>query len=269
MSIASTTATITFDRAAAITLTTLPRTALAAGVASAPFLIVTDLLDGLSRPGYSVLRHWVSHRALGEYGWLGTGSIVLTAILLGFGAFGLLVVRRGARVGSLQPLFVTIAAAALLLAGVFTMDPSLGYPPGTSEPTVSFAGAVHQVAGPVFMISLAVAAILTRRFLARIDLPAAWARAGWVVGVLIVIAFAVCSTLVSLDYAEVVPSAWSGLFERATIYIGLSWSSAVCAHILRATRALRATRPSTRTSSETAHDRVAQEASLLFVRRIF
>jgi hypothetical protein len=211
------------------TVTGWVRRGLIAGVVVAPLFVVTDLVDGLLRPDYSLLRHWVSHRALGEYGWIATLSLAICALLLLGCAFSLFAERQRTTVKSAYPIVLFVAAVGLLVAALFPMDPSLGFPPGTdSTPTQSVSGAIHDVAGPVFILGLAVAAFLTRRFLARVTQGSLTTRLGWVAGAVIILSFVLTSVLVSLDYAGVLPGAWSGLFERIAIYIGLCWIARVC-----------------------------------------
>ncbi|WP_426320596.1 DUF998 domain-containing protein [Microbacterium sp. E-13] len=215
-------------------VTTWARRGLVVGVAVAPVFIVTDLVDGLVRPGYSVLRHWVSHRALGEYGWIGIVTIAVSALMLLACAIALFAVRRRANAKTAYPLTVCIAAIGLLTAALFPMDPSLGFPPGTelTPTTQSVSGAIHNVAGPVFILGMAVAAFLSGRYVRRVSHGAVAVGLGWVAGVAIVISFVLTSVLVSLDFAGVLPGAWSGLFERIAIYIGLIWSALICSRLL-------------------------------------
>lgn len=208
---------------------------LLAGALAAPMFIACDVIDAATRPGYSVVRHWVSHRALGELGWIGTISILACAILLCLDAAALLAVRKRAQIRSAHPVAVAVAAVGLLLAGLFPIDPSLGFPPGAAsatEPTIS--GRVHDLAGPGFIIGLAIAAFLTGRLFRRLQVAVGWTGLGWVTGTAILTAFVMTSLLVTLDYAGLVPAAPSGLFERLAIYPALIWNSLVSLHLLRA-----------------------------------
>ena len=213
----------------------LVQVGLVAGVATAPWLIVPDLADALTRPGYSVVRHWVSHRALGELGWVGTLSLLTTAVALGMNAAALVALRRTSRVRSWYPGVLAGAAAGLLLAALFPMDPSLGFPPGAEPGSPTTSGLLHDIGGPVFILGLAMAAFLTRTLFRRLNAPARWTGLGRVAGVGVLVAFVTTSVLVTLDYSGVVPFAWSGFFERLAIYLGLVWNSAVSARLLRVT----------------------------------
>lgn len=200
---------------------------LLAGSAAAILFVTLDIVDGLLRPDYSILRHWVSHRALGEFGWLGTTSLLATGLLVVANGVALISSGRKATGWSWYPHVILLAGTALLVAAIFPMDPSLGFPTQSVPPAATLSGSIHDIAGPVFMLSLAVGAFLSRRFVGQLRPDAPSLRYGWVVGTAIVVLFVLTSVLVSLDFANVLPSAWSGISERGTIYLGLTWNALV------------------------------------------
>jgi hypothetical protein len=203
-----------------------------AGVIAPAVFIPLDLADGLLRPGYSITRHWVSHLALGEWGWMGTVLLAVTAILVGAGGIGLLVGLRRQQGRTAAPVAVLISAIGLAVAAAFPMDASLGFPAGTTEGTPSFAGLVHQVAGPVFIVGMAIALLTAPRSLrstGRTPHTAAFRAAG----IAVLIAFVLCSVLVSLDYSGTWPAAPSGLAERLAIGIGLVGTAVVALLVRR------------------------------------
>lgn len=209
------------------------RIGLICGTLVGPFFVLADLVDALARPGYQPLRHWVSHLSLGPLGWIGVTILIVTAVLLAGYALGVFAHRD--RRWRVYLVAVTVAAVSLLAAAIFPMDPSLGFPVGSladAVPTV--AGQIHQAAGPLFIVALAVAAFTSVRVLRDVGIARFPARWGHVVGTAVIVAFVVCSTLVSLDYAGVIPLAWSGLFERIAIDAGLLWVSVVAVALRRA-----------------------------------
>lgn len=211
------------------------RLGLGAGVVGAVGFVLVDLADALLRPGYSPLRHWVSHRALGDLGWIGTVSLLAAgALLLAHGAALFAAARRAAS-GRGYATALIVAAVALLVAAVFPMDPSLGYPPGAPQPDEpTLAGRVHDVAGPVFILALAAGAFLSPRFLRALGDPPRWARHGPAVGIAVALAFVLTAVLVSLDYAGVGWARWSGAAERLAVYLGLLWVASVASRARRA-----------------------------------
>lgn len=228
-----------------MTLTTSSRTALpdapaarlglGAGVVAAVGFVLVDFADALLRPGYSPLRHWVSHRALGDLGWIGTVSLLAAAALLLAHGASLFAAARRAESRSGYATALVVAAVALLVAAVFPMDPSLGYPPATPQPDApTLAGRVHDVAGPVFVLAMAVSAFLSPRFLRALGDSPQWARFGPAAGIAIALAFVLTAVLVSLDYAGVAWARWSGAAERLAIYLGLLWVASVARWLSRA-----------------------------------
>jgi hypothetical protein len=209
------------------------RPGIVAGGAVGPFFLVTDIVDAMTRPGYQPLRHWVSHLSLGPYGGIGAMILVATGVMLGaFAIAGYAVWARSPRPA--YPVSIGIAGVALLAAAAFPIDPSLGFPPATADtgsPTLS--GQIHDVAGPVFILSLAVAALTSRWFLRGVGAARPWTRWSGAAGGTVIAAFVLCSLLVSLDYAGVLPSAPSGLFERIAIDVGLLWTSLVAMAVRR------------------------------------
>ena len=193
---------------------------IAIGVAAVLLLVAVSTLDGLTRTGYSLTRHWVSHLALSERGWLGTATLLAAGMLYALFGLGL---GRTSRSGSA---LVTLAGAALIIAGAFRIDPGLDYPPGeTASHTMS--GSVHDAAAGVLFLSLTIAAVVLGRAAGRI-------RTGIIVAVTILGTFAACSVLVALDYSGAWPSAPSGLLERIAILIAMSWPVAAGALASRA-----------------------------------
>ncbi|HEY8341278.1 MAG TPA: DUF998 domain-containing protein [Egibacteraceae bacterium] len=204
---------------------TAPR-ALGCGIAAPAVLVVVDLVHALARPGYDPLRHWVSHLALGSFGWVGTATLLATALLLGGYALGLRRACRALGAPRGYPLAVAVSALALLVAAVFPMDPSLGFPPG-AVPQATAAGAVHDVAGPVFVLASAVAALLSRRVLAALGAPPTLRLGAPVVAALVAVAFVACAVLAGMAQSGVWPAAPSGLLERVAIATGLGWGGVV------------------------------------------
>jgi hypothetical membrane protein len=148
---------------------------LLAGGAIGPLLfIVVFLIEGATRPHYSVWQDAVSALSLGEGGWMQiTNFIVCGALVLGF-AIGLRRVLRTGRGSTWGPILLGIYGLTFIVTGIFVTDPVLGYPPGASSaPTVY--GTLHNLFGQLQFISLIAACFV----LARRD-AADPARRGWI-----------------------------------------------------------------------------------------
>ena len=204
----------------------LVRQSLYAGIAAPVLFTVVTLAEATARPDYSVTRDLISELSLTSRGWIQITNFVITGLLLIVFAVGL---RANVRTGPGRvwgPRWVGLAGACLLAAGVFVTDPGPGYPPGV-EPTTSWHGTVHSIAGPLVFLALAMTAFTFARRVAR--------PYGIAAGVLITTSFAGAGVLTSLDYAGVWSSAPAGLLESLAIHTGLAWLAALAIHTLRHT----------------------------------
>jgi hypothetical membrane protein len=191
-----------------------------------PLFIVTFLIEGATRPGYSWWRNYVSSLATGETGWVQIANFLVYGTLAVMFAVG--VVRLGLRAaGALFFLY----GVGLLVAGGFVTDPSLGYPPG-APPEHTTHGTIHGLAGlSVFGINAIVAFVMARQF-GRRGLGR-WARLSLITG-LIVIALFIASTAVSvLDERGVLPNGPTGLLQRVSIVVGFGWIALVAWRLRR------------------------------------
>src|SRR6266849_5612235 len=86
-----------------------------AGLVGPPLFIVVFLIEGLTRPGYSAWRHYVSQLATGPGGWVQVVNfLVFGTVVIAF-AVGL-----RARTHSIAaPILLGLFGAGLIVAGVF------------------------------------------------------------------------------------------------------------------------------------------------------
>lgn len=187
-------------------------------------LICGDLIDAGTRPGYDPARHWVSHLALGDQGWLGSGKLVAAGLLL----VGLAVALRAAPLrDTIRPWtrgLVGLVGIGLLAAAAFPIDPGMDYPPGAPAGQ-SWRGGVHDVAGALTFLALTVSSWRLGRDLGASTGRPRWRRVGRLVAVWVVLAFVTCSALVAMDFAGTAETP-SGLFERLALYAGVAWLGA-------------------------------------------
>lgn len=204
------------------------RPLLTAGIAAAAWTVTLTIADGATRPDYDPSRHWVSHLALGERGWLGVVNLVIAGGLLLCFAVGLRHVLSPGRAATRARRMVLLAGLGLVAAATFPIDPGLGYPPGRQE-THSLSGSLHDAAGLVVFASLTAAAALLGRAV-RATFRAA-PTLGYLVASTVAGSFVACSILVALDYAGTLPDAPSGLLERVALFVGLGWLATVAIHL--------------------------------------
>lgn len=210
------------------------RVLLACGVAGPPLFVVALLVEGATRPGYSVWRNLGSQLATGPYGWTQIVNFIVCGLLVCAGAAGLRQVFRSGRGSTFGPALLGVWGLTLVIAGVFVTDPALGYPPGTPETgggPKTLHGTIHGFSGLVTFVSVTAAAfVLARRFAAEPGgTGKAWARYSVVSGALVLAFF----------FASFVPSSLlhnppTGLFQRGGIVAGWVWAALVALRELRA-----------------------------------
>lgn len=157
-----------------------------AAVLAAPLFTVAAVVQAATRDGYDITRHPVSMLALGDLGWVQTSSFVVTGLLSIAGAAGARDVLRGGRGRTWGPVLLALIGAGLLIAAVFRMDASDGFPLGTPPgrlTTMSGHMILHNVGGSLsFFSMIALCFVLAARFRAGGRLG--WAVSGRVAGAL-------------------------------------------------------------------------------------
>jgi hypothetical protein len=145
---------------------------------AAPLFTVAAVVQAATRDGYDILRHPVSMLALGDLGWVQTTSFVVTGLLSVAGAA---LLRQTA-----QRVLLALIGVGLLIAAVFRMDASDGFPLGTPEgrlTTMSGHMILHNVGGSIsFFSMIALCFVLAARF--RAAGRQGWTWSGRVAGVL-------------------------------------------------------------------------------------
>lgn len=185
----------------------------------APWLFVsTFTVDGATRPGYHPMHHWVSHLSLGPRGWLGVLNLATTGgLMLGFAA-GVRRALRPERIGVVASRLMATTGVGLIMAGMFQQDPGLGYPPGSPSSAGSWHDGLHKIGALLIYGALVAAAWVLRRRFGEV-----WRVYSLVSATGVLAAFVITSVLVALDYADVLPGAPSGLFERIALVVGFAW----------------------------------------------
>lgn len=215
----------------------LTRWLLAGGVLGPLLFIAVFLIEGATRPGYSVWRNYVSELALSDQGWEQIANFIVCGLLcLGF-AWGL---RRAWRTGPASawgPLLIGVFGLGLVVAGVFVTDPARGYPPGAplSGGVQTWHGAVHGVNALVVFPALTIACfVIARRFEVEPG-GRGWATYSRITGGLIIVLFVLSTVSGVLDEKGVLPAP-TGLLQRAQIIVGWVWIALAALRLLRQER---------------------------------
>ncbi len=141
---------------------------LTAGIVAGPLFAIVALAHAFMREGFNLVRHPASMLSLGDLGWIQIANFVITGALFIACGVGLKRVLTDGIGRNWAPRLFVIFGVALLIGGVFTPDPGLGFPPGAPEGAakeMSSHGAIHAFA-PIlgFLALLAALIVLARRF---------------------------------------------------------------------------------------------------------
>ncbi|MBI4418624.1 MAG: DUF998 domain-containing protein [Ignavibacteriales bacterium] len=203
-------------------------TYLTAGIVAGPFFILLALLQAFTRKGFDWVRHPASMLSLGDSGWIQIANFVLTGILFVLCGAGL---RQALRTGigsTWAPRLFVLLGVALIIGGVFTADPGLGFPPGAPEGAateMSWHGTIHAFA-PIlgFLSQFAALIILARRFGSQGD------GGMKIVTIVVAIAMFVLATVPNFT------ADWEkGVFNFLPLWVGVAlgytWTSFVIAKV--------------------------------------
>ncbi|MFI7108066.1 DUF998 domain-containing protein [Nonomuraea sp. NPDC050227] len=204
-------------------------TLLGCGVAAGVLVPAVLLIDGATRPGYSLWHNGASQLGTGERGWLQTANFMIGGLLLLAFAAGISRALPGR--ATVWAAFLLVAGGlAMVVAGVVPTDPALGYPPGRPE-VVTTAGRVHGLAGLVLFAALAAMPLVLARGphagSRRWTIYSRWSGA-------LVITFAIAAGVAfRLDAQSVVRPAPAGLLEHAALLVGFAWITVAAARLRR------------------------------------
>jgi hypothetical protein len=166
------------------------------GVVAGPFYVAASLAEALTRYGFSLAHNDWSLLANGALGWVHVLVLVLTGLMVGAAAAGVVRQRRAERVNAASGWFLCVYAAGLVGAGLFIADPADGFPVGTPPgPTVtpSWHGALHIVFGGIGFLGL-ISACLVLAWQFRVQRQLGWAIFSLITGVVFFAAFAGIAT---------------------------------------------------------------------------
>jgi hypothetical membrane protein len=176
-------------------------------------VVALYLLLHVLRPDYDPMQRFLSEYAVGRFGLLMTASFLLQALISLALVIGLFLDVRHSGWLLAGCAFLTVAAVALAVAGVFPTD--LSDPAGDSPRLTTRAGMVHQSAGTLSFLSRIVAFLsLSRAY--RFDNR--WQT-------LAPAAHRVSVAFLVLFFTFVVSVRWDsgGLAQRGTVAVGLLW----------------------------------------------
>ncbi len=205
------------------------------GVIAGPFYVAASLAEALTRSGFSLARDDWSLLANGTLGWIHMLVLVLTGLMVGAAAAGVVRQLHAERRNAASGWFLGVYAAGLVGAGFFVADPAEGFPVGTPPgPTVtpSWHGTLHIVFGGTGFLGLITAClVLAWQFRGLHQLS--WAIFSLVTGVLFLAAFAGIATGGAASSAGVL--AFTG-----AVILAWTWLALVSVHLYRRAAAVTA-----------------------------
>jgi hypothetical protein len=143
----------------------------------------TYSVEGATRAGYDWLGQPISALSLGPGGWVQRANFVLFGLLTAVSAIGWRRLLSAGRGAVAFPALRALAGVALILDGIFSQDPSGGYPPGAAT-AQTLSGQIHTTFAALAIGSLAASWFVLARRLGAEPGWRAWAPAAALTGVL-------------------------------------------------------------------------------------
>ena len=207
------------------------RLLLTGGIIAGPIYIVVGALEMLFRPGFDPLRHDLSLMANGDFGWIHSGLLIVTGLLVVASSFGMRAVMRNGPASTWGPWLLGVYGLGLIGAGIFAADPAYGFPPGTpaDEHGVSWHGLLHLISGAIAFAGLIAACFLiARRFSWRQQ--AGWTTFSRVTGVVYAVSFV---GIASGSQQGGIVSAIVILAFTFAVILGWTWLSLMQLHLTK------------------------------------
>src|SRR5437660_2569551 len=215
--------------------------------------ILVFLIEGATRPGYSVWHNFVSSLSLSDQGWMQIANFLISGALVLCFAIGFRQILRTGRGSLWGPLLLGTFGVGLIIAGLFVTDPSLGYPVGThGNGPQTLHGTIHGIAGLICFSSVAIASFVMARRFAGDPAWKGWALYSTITGIVVLAFFVASLTVATLEERGVLANAPVGLFQRVAIIAGWGWVSLVALRVLGQMRS--SAQPHARAEAEVAGD---------------
>lgn len=194
---------------------------LSCGAVGAFLFTVTYLLEGITRPGYDALQQPISALSLGPGGWMQQVNFVVFGILMVLSAVGWYRFLAPGRGAIWFPLLQGISGLGLIGAGLFSMDPFPGYPPGSTLTTSTVHGTLHSIFAWVLILTLAQGCFTLAIHFVRLLHWRWWAVYSWITGALILIFWGM--------FVKNATGPLAGLVERLSAGSHALWSCLILA----------------------------------------
>jgi hypothetical membrane protein len=139
----------------------LERRLLLCGALAGPIFLFLVVVQDYTRPGFDPRTHMLSMLALGDWGWVQIANFVGVGTLNVLYAAGLWHTLRPGSAGTAASILIAAYGLGLITVGIFTTDPTGGFPPGAAELNgPSSHGVVHAL-GALFVFVLLAASMVS------------------------------------------------------------------------------------------------------------
>jgi len=203
---------------------------IACGTLGGILFTVVYTIEGATRPGYIAAQQAISALSLGPGGWMQQVNFVVFGILTICSAIGWRRALAPGRASIAYPLFKAISGAGLIVAGIFSQDPAVGYPVGAVVGAATTHGTIHVIAAFVIILALAADAVALAWRFATERRWRVWAPFAVLTGVLTIVFIA----LFGMAGAH---GGIAGIYERVSTGVNSLLSIAVLARLLLDRRA--------------------------------
>ena len=141
---------------------------LTAGTAGGLVFTGVYLAEGATRAGYRTLAQPISALSLGPGGWMQQLNFIVFGLLVCLSAAGWRAALAPGRGAVAFPVLRVIAGVGLVMDGLFSQDPSGGYPPGVRAGAPTVHGQMHTLFAMITITALASGCfVLAARFAAE------------------------------------------------------------------------------------------------------
>jgi hypothetical protein len=211
--------------------TQLTKRMLTGGILAGPIYIIVGLAQILTREGFDMTRHPLSMMSLGELRWIQITNFIVSGALVLLAAIalrGLAGAEKRLRRGAF---LIGLYGLCVVLGGIFTTDPSLGFPPGTPDTypeTFSSHAFIHFLAGQIAFLSLIIACFVYGKYFAVNGLRN-WAIFSRLVGWIYLAAL--IAPIPAAAMGSTAALAWSSIFLYAAVTLGWGWLSGLINHM--------------------------------------
>lgn len=191
---------------------------LSCGTIASVLFAATYLIEGATRPDYNALQQPISALSLGPGGWVQQVNFVVFGVVVISTVFAWRQLLKGGASAIWYPICRFFEGLGLVVVGIFSQDPAVGYPKGATVVPPTLHGTIHIVFTFVAITAIALGFFVIALRFAREPHWRGWATYSVISGILTIVFIATFGILTSQH------SGIAGIFERlASTGVGATW----------------------------------------------